>query len=94
MDLKLFSYNSYGFDFEKANFISFLFKSLDIDIFVLQEHLYLRRMFIKLKKNLIISLLNLLLFQQLNLVIQLTPVALLGVLVFFGVNLSIIVSML
>ena len=43
MDLKVLSYNSTGFDFEKASFINFLINILKIDIFILQEHMHLRQ---------------------------------------------------
>ena len=43
MDLKIFSYNSTGFNVEKGRFIDFLIKSMNINIFILQEHMHLRQ---------------------------------------------------
>ena len=42
MDLKAISYNSTGFNFEKANFIKFLMNAMNVDILFLQEHMHLR----------------------------------------------------
>ena len=43
MDLKIISFNPTGFNLQKANYINFLAVSMDIDIFVLQEHMHLRQ---------------------------------------------------
>ena len=51
MDLKIISYNGTGFNAEKANFINFLLKSMDIDIFVLQEHMHLKANVYKIEKE-------------------------------------------
>ena len=48
MDLKTLSFNSSGFNEEKANFISFLLNSLGIQIFFLQEHFLLKSNLYKL----------------------------------------------
>ena len=42
MDLKIISFNPTGFNLQKASYINFLAVSMDIDIFVLQEHMHLR----------------------------------------------------
>ena len=52
MDLKVISYNSTGFNVEKANFINFLLNSMDIDVFILQEHLHLRQNVFKIQREL------------------------------------------
>ena len=43
MDLKIISYNPTGFNLQKANFINFLSSSMNIDIFMVQEHMHLRQ---------------------------------------------------
>ena len=43
MDLKIISFNPTGFNLQKASYINFLAVSMDIDIFVLQEHMHLRQ---------------------------------------------------
>ena len=52
MDLKVISYNSTGFNLEKASFIKFLLNSMDIDILVLQEHMHLRQNIFKIQREL------------------------------------------
>ena len=52
MDLKAISYNSTGFNAEKANFINFLVDTMDIDIFLLQEHMHLRANVYKIQREL------------------------------------------
>ena len=52
MDLKVISYNSTGFNVEKANFINFLLHSMNIDVFILQEHLHLRQNVFKIQREL------------------------------------------
>ena len=51
MDLKVLSYNSTGFDVEKARFIDFVINILKIDIFILQEHMYLRQNVYKIQNE-------------------------------------------
>ena len=53
MDLKIISYNSTGFNVEKANFINFLLNTMKTDIFCLQEHMHLRANVYKIQKELI-----------------------------------------
>ena len=42
MDLKILSYNSTGFNIEKANFLNFLINLLGLKIFFIQEHMHLK----------------------------------------------------
>ena len=53
MDLKALSYNSTGFNFEKANFINFLMNSMGIDFLLIQEHMHLRANLYKIEKELV-----------------------------------------
>ena len=53
MELKLLSYNSTGFNEEKANFINFLMKSMNVDCLFLQEHMHLRANIFKVQKELL-----------------------------------------
>ena len=52
MDLKVISYNSTGFNAEKASFIKFLLNSMDIDLLILQEHMHLRQNVFKIQREL------------------------------------------
>ena len=51
MDLNIISYNGTGFNIEKANFINFLINIMNIDIFVVQEHMHLRRNVYKIERE-------------------------------------------
>ena len=51
MELKIISYNSTGFDVEKANFINFLLYSMNIDILIVQEHMHLRQNVFKIRRE-------------------------------------------
>ena len=51
MDLKAISYNSTGFNFEKANFIKFLMNAMNVDILFLQEHMHLRANLYKIQSH-------------------------------------------
>ena len=51
MELKLISYNPTGFNLQKASFIHFLCESMDIDIFILQEHMHLRQNIFKIQNE-------------------------------------------
>ena len=51
MDLKLLSYNSTGFNLEKANFMNFLMNSLKVDCLFLQEHMHLRANIYKVERE-------------------------------------------
>ena len=51
MDLKIISYNGTGFNQEKANFLNFLIKAMQIDVFVLQEHMHLKNNLYKIHKE-------------------------------------------
>ena len=51
MELKIISYNSTGFNFEKSSFTNFLCKSLNSHIIFLQEHMHLKANLYKIQKE-------------------------------------------
>ena len=51
MDLQIISYNGTGFNIEKAGFLNFLLDSMNIDLFVLQEHMHLKANVYKIEKE-------------------------------------------
>ena len=51
MHLQIISYNPTGFNSQKANFINFLINSMNIDIFVVQEHMHLRQNVYKIQNE-------------------------------------------
>ena len=51
MDLKILSYNPTGFNLQKASFINFLINSMNLDIFIMQEHMHLRQNVFKIQNE-------------------------------------------